>query len=43
MTLFLMKVSGVAMLERTIGKRRPEYAAYAARTSAFIPWFPLRR
>ena len=42
MTFFLMKVSGVAMLERTIVKRRPEYAAYIARTSAFVPWFPGR-
>jgi len=42
MTFFLMKVSGVAMLERTIGKRRPEYAAYVERTSAFVPWFPKR-
>jgi steroid 5-alpha reductase family enzyme len=40
MTLFLLKVSGVAMLERTIVKRRPEYADYIARTSAFVPWFP---
>jgi len=40
MTVFLLKVSGVAMLERTIVKRRPEYAAYIARTSAFVPWFP---
>ena len=43
MTFFLMKVSGVAMLERTIVKRRPEYAAYIARTSAFVPWFPKSR
>ena len=43
MTFFLMKVSGVAMLERTIGKRRPAYADYIARTSAFVPWFPRRR
>lgn len=43
MTFFLMKVSGVAMLERTIGKRRPEYAAYIARTSSFVPWFPRSR
>lgn len=40
MTFFLMKVSGVAMLERTIGTRRPAYADYVARTSAFLPWFP---
>ena len=42
MTTLLLKVSGVAMLERTIVKRRPEYADYIARTSAFVPWFPRR-
>jgi len=40
--VFLLKVSGVAMLERTITKRRPEYADYIARTSAFVPWPPRR-
>jgi len=37
MSLLLLKVSGVAMLERTIGKRRPEYAEYIQRTNAFFP------
>ena len=37
MSFFLLKVSGVAMLEKTITKRRPEYAAYIAATNAFIP------
>jgi steroid 5-alpha reductase family enzyme len=37
MTLLLMRVSGVPLLEGTIGERRPGYAAYAARTSAFFP------
>jgi steroid 5-alpha reductase family enzyme len=37
MTLLLMRGSGVPLLERTIGERRPGYAAYAARTSAFFP------
>lgn len=37
MTVLLLRVSGVAMLERTIAKRRPGYEAYAARTSAFFP------
>ena len=37
MTLFLLKVSGVAMLERTIGKRREGYDEYVARTNAFFP------
>lgn len=40
MTLFLLRVSGVTLLEKTIGKRRPGYAAYVARTSAFVPWPP---
>jgi steroid 5-alpha reductase family enzyme len=39
-TFLLLKVSGVAMLERDISSRRPEYQAYIRRTSAFFPWFP---
>ncbi len=42
MTVLLVRVSGVALLERTIGERRPGYADYAARTSAFIPLPPRR-
>ena len=42
MTALIIKVSGVAMLERTITERRPEYRAYIERTSAFIPWPPKR-
>lgn len=37
MSLLLLKVSGVAMLENTIGDRRPEYAEYVRRTNAFFP------
>jgi steroid 5-alpha reductase family enzyme len=37
MTFLLLRVSGVALLERTIGKRRPGYAEYAARVPAFFP------
>lgn len=40
MTLLLLKVSGVALLESTITERRPTYAAYIERTSAFIPMPP---
>jgi steroid 5-alpha reductase family enzyme len=40
MTFLLVRVSGVALLERSIGRRRPGYAEYAARTSAFVPWPP---
>jgi len=42
MTVLLRRVSGVTLLEATIGERRPGYAAYAARTSAFVPWPPRR-
>jgi steroid 5-alpha reductase family enzyme len=37
MSLLLLKVSGVALLERDIGRRRPAYRDYVARTSAFFP------
>jgi steroid 5-alpha reductase family enzyme len=37
MTVLLLRISGVALLERDIGQRRPGYQAYIARTSAFIP------
>ncbi len=43
MTFFLLKVSGVSLLEKTIVDRRPEYRAYLEVTPAFIPWFPKRR
>ena len=39
-TFFLLKVSGVALTEKDIGSRRPEYADYIRRTSAFVPWPP---
>jgi len=40
MTYLLLRVSGVTLLEQDIGKRRPDYAAYVAATSAFVPWPP---
>jgi steroid 5-alpha reductase family enzyme len=40
MTLLLLKVSGVALLEKDIGERRPAYREYAARTNAFFPGPP---
>jgi len=39
MTLLLMKVSGVALLEKTLVRTKPEYQEYVRRTSAFFPWF----
>lgn len=40
MSFLLLKVSGVTLLEKTIIDRRPEYAAYQARTNSFFPWPP---
>ncbi len=37
MIVLLVKVSGAALLERSLSKRKPEYADYIARTSGFIP------
>ncbi len=43
MTFFLMKVSGVPMLERSMSKRKPGYAQYMQRTSAFFPMPPKKK
>ena len=40
MTFLLLRVSGVTLLEQSIGDRRPGYADYVRRTSAFIPLPP---
>lgn len=37
MTILLLRVSGVSLLEKDIGERRPQYAAYRSRTNAFFP------
>lgn len=42
MTFLLLRVSGVALLERSQTRTKPEYADYVASTSAFVPWFPRR-
>lgn len=39
-TGLLMKVSGVALLEKTLTRTKPEYHDYIRRTSSFFPWFP---
>jgi steroid 5-alpha reductase family enzyme len=36
-SFFLLRVSGVTLLERDIGNRRPGYREYVERTSAFFP------
>jgi steroid 5-alpha reductase family enzyme len=40
MTFLLLRVSGVALLERKQTKTKPEYRDYVESTSAFVPWFP---
>jgi steroid 5-alpha reductase family enzyme len=39
MTFLLVKVSGVAMIERSM-ESRPGYEEYQKNTSTFFPWFP---
>jgi steroid 5-alpha reductase family enzyme len=39
-TFLLLRVSGVTLLEKTIGDRRPAYADYIRRTNAFLPGPP---
>ena len=38
--LWLIRVSGAGLLEKTIGERPPGYADYVRRTSGFFPWPP---
>jgi steroid 5-alpha reductase family enzyme len=38
MTFLLVRVSGVAMLERSLAVNKPGYEDYVRRTSSFIPW-----
>ncbi len=40
MTLLIIKVSGVALLEKTLNKSKPQYQEYIEKTSSFLPWFP---
>jgi steroid 5-alpha reductase family enzyme len=42
MTWLLLRVSGVALLERSLSKTRPGYAEYVAATSPFFPLPPRR-
>jgi steroid 5-alpha reductase family enzyme len=43
MTALIIKVSGVALLEKSLSGQKPEYKAYIEKTSAFIPWFPKKK
>lgn len=40
MTALIIKVSGVALLEKSLKETKPQYKEYIEKTSAFLPWFP---
>lgn len=40
MTLLIIKVSGVALLEKTLKVQKPQYLDYIQKTNSFFPWFP---
>jgi steroid 5-alpha reductase family enzyme len=40
MTLLIIKVSGVALLEKTLKVQKPQYLDYIQKTNSFIPWLP---
>lgn len=40
MTGLIIKVSGVALLEKSLKTQKPQYAEYIKKTSSFFPWFP---
>jgi steroid 5-alpha reductase family enzyme len=43
MTTLLLRVSGVALLEKSLKETKPQYREYIETTSAFVPWFPHQR
>jgi steroid 5-alpha reductase family enzyme len=43
MTILLMRVSGVALLEKTLKVEKPGYKEYIERTSEFFPRFPRKK
>jgi steroid 5-alpha reductase family enzyme len=40
MTALIIKISGVALLEKNLTAQKPQYKEYIEKTNAFIPWFP---
>ena len=43
MTALIIKVSGVALLEKSLINQKPGYELYIRQTSSFIPWFPKKK
>ncbi len=40
MTWLIIKISGVALLEKSLKNTKPEYKEYIEKTNAFFPWIP---
>ena len=40
MTALIIKISGIALLEKSLKEQKPQYKEYIEKTSAFLPWFP---
>lgn len=40
MTILIIKVSGVALLEKSLNETKPHYHKYIQKTNSFFPWFP---
>jgi steroid 5-alpha reductase family enzyme len=43
MTALIIRVSGVALLEKSLVDKKPEYRDYIRNTSSFIPWPPRKK
>lgn len=40
MTALIIKISGVALLEKNLKDQKPQYKKYIEKTNSFIPWIP---
>ena len=40
MTLLIIKISGVALLEKSLQENKSQYHDYIKKTNSFFPWFP---
>jgi steroid 5-alpha reductase family enzyme len=43
MTILIIRVSGVALLEKSLTGSKPHYREYIQKTSSFFPWFPKKQ
>jgi len=40
MSILIIRVSGVALIEKTLIDSKPQYREYIQKTNSFLPWFP---